>query len=126
MDLENTWKQKYHDLSETVILSNHMMFPMIGLVSGAKWRTLDPQMRADLSELMRQHFDRIAASYVDAEIHYATELRNAGVDVREVGPEFFGEALREWEATWQTKAPVLLRLRRVAAGHAPGSDEAAR
>jgi tripartite ATP-independent transporter DctP family solute receptor len=124
MDLENTWKQKYYDLSETVLLSNHMMFPMIGLVSGVRWRTLDPELRAIVSELMTQRFESIAASYIEAEIQYATELRNAGVEVREVGPEFFGAALEEWEKTWRDKAPVLVSLRRLAAAGAPGSVEA--
>jgi TRAP-type transport system periplasmic protein len=125
MDLENTWKQKYYERSETVILSNHMMFPMIGLVSGARWRTLDPELRALVTELMTQTFGKIAATYVDAEAEYENELRNAGVDVREVGPEFFGDVLDQWERTWQEKAPVLTRLRRLAAAGAAGSAGAA-
>jgi len=124
MDLENTWKQKYYDLSETVILSNHMMFPMVGLVSGVRWRTLDPELRTIVTELMTQHFESIAASYIEAEIQYAAELRDAGVEVRDVGPEFFGAALDEWEETWREKAPVLVSLRRLAATGAPGSVEA--
>jgi TRAP-type C4-dicarboxylate transport system substrate-binding protein len=32
MDMENTWKQRYYTLGETLFLSNHMMFPMVGLV----------------------------------------------------------------------------------------------
>lgn len=121
MDLENTWKQKYYDLGETVVLSNHMMFPMIGLVSGIRWRTLDPELRVLVSELMAQHFESIAATYVEAEIEYATELRNAGIEVREVGPEFFGAVLDQWEEAWQEKAPVLTRLRRLANTAASGS-----
>ena len=115
MDLENTWKQKYYELGKTVILSNHMMFPMIGLVSGPRWRRLSPELRATVSELMNEHLERIAETYVEAEIEYATELRSAGIEVREVGPEFFGPALDEWEATWRQKAPVLTRLRSLAA-----------
>lgn len=126
MDLENTWKQKYYALSETVILSNHMMFPMIGLVSGVKWRTLDPELRALISELMTAHFKSIASTYVDAEAEYVTELRNAGIEIREVGPEFFGTALDQWEQTWRQRAPVLTSLRRLASASAQGSADAAR
>jgi TRAP-type transport system periplasmic protein len=115
MDLENTWKQKYYERSEIVILSNHMMFPMIGLVSGVRWRTFDADSRTLVTELMTRHFERIAATYVQAESEYATELRDAGVAVREVGPEFFGDVLDEWERSWLEKAPVLTRLRRLAA-----------
>jgi tripartite ATP-independent transporter DctP family solute receptor len=115
MDLENTWKQKYYELGETVLLSNHMMFPMVGLVSNVRWRALEPEMRTIVSELMTRHFESIAATYVSAEIEYAAELRAAGIDVVEVGPEFFGDALGRWEESWLTKAPVLLSLRRLAA-----------
>jgi tripartite ATP-independent transporter DctP family solute receptor len=115
MDLENIWKQKYYDLSKTVILSNHMMFPMVGLVSAVKWRRLDPALRVTISELMAQHFERIAVTYIEAESEYAAELMNAGIEIRQVGPEFFGPVLDQWEETWQRKAPVLTSLRRLAA-----------
>lgn len=124
MDLENTWKQKYYSLSKTVVLSNHMMFPMIGLVSAVRWRTLDPELRSVISELMMKHFERIAATYVHAESEYEAELKSAGVEVREVGPEFFGDVLDQWERKWQKKAPVLARLRRLAAAEASGSKPA--
>jgi len=116
MDLENTWKQKYFELGETVILSKHMMFPMVGLVSGVKWRSLDAETRTVISDLMNEHFERIVATYIEAEAEYERELRNAGIDVRDVGPEFFGSALDEWEAKWRQRAPVLDDLRRLAAG----------
>jgi tripartite ATP-independent transporter DctP family solute receptor len=123
MDLENTWKQKYYELGETVILSNHMMFPMVGLVSAVKWRTLDAGTRQAITEAMNEHFDRIIATYIDAEAEYERELRAAGIDVLQVGPEFFGAALDEWEARWRERAPVLEDLRRLAAdgGADPGN-----
>jgi tripartite ATP-independent transporter DctP family solute receptor len=114
MDLENTWKQKYYELGETVILSNHMMFPMVGLVSGVKWRSLDPDTRQVISDLMNEHFDRIVATYIDAEAEYERELRASGIPVRAVGPEFFGSALAQWEEKWRQRAPVLNDLRRMA------------
>jgi len=122
MDMENTWKQKYYALSETVLLSNHMMFPMIGLVSGVRWRTLDPALRQTISELMTQHFDSIVATYIEAEIEFERELRMAGIEVRSVGPEFFGAALAQWEEEWLERAPVLQDLRAIAATF--GSDPA--
>jgi TRAP-type C4-dicarboxylate transport system substrate-binding protein len=126
MDLENIWKQNYYRLAETVVLSNHMMFPMVGLVSAAKWRTLDPQLRTTITELMTQHFERIAATYIAAEREYEAELKGAGIEIRPVGPEFFGPMLDEWERTWRQKAPVLARLRQLAAAAESGSAEAPR
>ncbi len=114
MDLENTWKQKYYELGETVILSKHMMFPMVGLVSAARWRTLDAATRELITEVMGSHFDRIAQTYIEAELEYETELRNAGIEVIEAGPGFFGGILDEWETTWREQAPVLSTLRDLA------------
>ena len=121
MDLENIWKQKYYELGETVILSNHMMFPMVGLVSATKWRTLDPELRTTISELMTQHFERIATTYIEAESEYAAELAAAGIELRRVGPEFFGAVLDQWEEAWRQKAPVLVRLRHLAAAAESGA-----
>lgn len=126
MDMENTWKQKYYALAETVVLSNHMMFPMVGLVSGVRWRNLDPGMRTTITELMNRHFDRIVETYVEAEAEYEAELRNAGIEVRAVGPEFFGTALSDWEAAWRERAPGLLELRRLAASADSEAAEPAR
>jgi TRAP-type C4-dicarboxylate transport system substrate-binding protein len=123
MDLENIWKQNYYDLAETVVLSNHMMFPMVGLVSAARWRRLDPELKDTISELMTQHFERIAATYIEAESEYEAELRAAGIEIRPVGPEFFGAVLDEWEESWRPKAPVLVRLRQLASAAEPGSAE---
>jgi TRAP-type C4-dicarboxylate transport system substrate-binding protein len=123
MDLENIWKQNYYDLAETVVLSNHMMFPMVGLVSAARWRRLDPELKDTISELMTQHFERIAATYIEAEGEYEAELRAAGIEIRPAGPEFFGAVLDEWEASWRPKAPILVRLRHLAAAGEPGSAE---
>jgi TRAP-type C4-dicarboxylate transport system substrate-binding protein len=103
-----------------------MMFPMVGLVSAARWRTLDPGLRTTVTELMTQHFERIAATYIEAEREYEAELEAAGVEIRPVGPEFFGAVLDEWEKTWRQKAPVLARLRQLAAAAEPGSAEARR
>jgi len=122
MDLENTWKQRYYELGETVILSNHMMFPMVGLVSAAKWRTLDTETRELISSLMSEHFERIIETYIDAEAEYERELRDTGIEVRRVGPEFFGAALDEWESKWRQTAPVLGELRALAS--AAGADPA--
>ena len=114
MDMENTWKQRYYSLGETVVLSNHMMFPMIGLVSGVRWRTLTPDMRELISSLMTEHFTSIAETYVQAEVEYEAQLREAGIEVLRAGPEFFGGALERWEEKWFVTAPILEDLRRLA------------
>jgi hypothetical protein len=64
---------------------------------------------------MDEHFERIMATYIEAEAEYERELADAGADLRRVGPEFFGPALDEWETKWRERAPVLNELRRLSA-----------
>jgi TRAP-type C4-dicarboxylate transport system substrate-binding protein len=46
MDAELIWKLKYFEQADTVIVSNHMMFPMVGLVSGRVWAGLSDDDKA--------------------------------------------------------------------------------
>ena len=46
MDLEVIWSQKYYDLAETLVRSNHMMFPCVGVISGKTWLALSDDDRA--------------------------------------------------------------------------------
>jgi hypothetical protein len=97
------------------------MFPMVGLVSGVRWRTWEPELQGLVSGLMTRQFEDIATTYVAAEAEYETELRAAGIAVVEVGPAFFGDALERWETAWLPKAPVLAELRRLAAAGTAGA-----
>ena len=45
MDAELIWKLKYYEHADTVLISNHMMFPMVGLVSARVWKDLSPEER---------------------------------------------------------------------------------
>jgi TRAP-type C4-dicarboxylate transport system substrate-binding protein len=114
IDMENALKQSYYALGETLILSNHMMFPMVGLISGPRWRSMNPELREMISEQMQQHLEIIASTYVEAEVEYEAGLRETGIEVRKVGADFFGAAVAAWEEKWLKRAPVLRELRRLA------------
>ena len=72
---------------------------------------------------MTEHFERIVATYIEAEAEYERELRAAGIEVLEVGPEFFGSILEQWEARWIEQAPVLEDLRRLAPAAGSASSD---
>ena len=118
MDLEVIWKLKYYDYAETLVLSNHMMFPCVGVISGKTWLALAEDERELVSRLLRKHLDRLMSAYVEKEREWETALREAGVALIEVGPEFFGTTLEEWEAIWSVKAPTLATLKAEAAANA--------
>jgi TRAP-type C4-dicarboxylate transport system substrate-binding protein len=114
-DMELVWKLKLHNRAKTLLRSNHMMFPMVGLVSGRVWQQLPRDERELIAGLARKHLDLLFEQYVAIEADMLQKVRSSGVSVLEVGPEFFGDKLDRWEQIWGEKAPVLKELRREAA-----------
>lgn len=115
MDLELIWKLKYTDHAETMLLSNHMMFPMVGLVSGRTWQGLSEEDRETISRIMAEEVDDCLQAYVEQEAMFLEEVEKSGIAIRTIGPEFFQEAVDSWNATWEPKSPNLPALREIAA-----------
>lgn len=114
MDLELIWKLKYWEHSETVVLSNHMMFPMVGLISGRVWAEMSEEDRAMVKELMAKHVDSTIDTYVAQEPKFLEETKKTGVQILEVGPDFFGDAVDRWNADWEKKTDAVAALRKEA------------
>ena len=114
MDLELIWKLKYYEHAETIVVSNHMMFPMVGLVSAKIWSGLSEDERATISRLMKKHLDGVIDSYLALEPKFLAEVEKTGKTVRKVGPDFFGDAAQKWEVVWSEKAPALGAVRAAA------------
>ncbi len=119
MDLESIIKLKYHELADSVLLSDHMMFPMVGLVSARVWVRLDEADRTIIRELMMAELDQLVTKYVHEEHEYLQKLENTEVEITRVRPDFFGDAIEEWDAVWREQSPALDDLRRV--GSSPSS-----
>ena len=118
MDLEAIWKVKYYESADTLVLSNHMMFPSVGVISGRTWLRLSESDRDLVSRLMRTHLDRVMDEYVEQERRWEAAIRDAGVEVIEVGAAAFGSAIADWEAIWLPQAPVLATLKAEVAANA--------
>lgn len=114
MDAELIWKLKYYELADTVVLSNHMMFPMVGLVSGRVWAELSEDDRALIDELMGKSLDGTIDTYVEAESEWLDQIRGTDTPTVEVGADFFGDAIEKWTAIWSEKSSSLEDLRAVA------------
>jgi len=113
MDLELIVKLRYHELGSTTLLSNHMMFPMVGLVSARVWVRLDEEEQALIRKLMQAELDAIIDFYEAGEERFAQKLRETNVDVKEVDRQFFGTVVEDWDALWQERAPALKVLRKL-------------
>ncbi len=113
-DLELVWKLRLYERGTVLMQSNHMMFPVVGLVSGRLWAQLSSEDRALLGGLTKKHLNNLFAQYTAIEAEMLENVQTAGIKVVPAGPEFFGDKLQQWETLWLKKAPVLADLRREA------------
>lgn len=115
MDLELIIGLKFYDKAQTVLLSDHMMFPVAGLVSARVWATLSEDDKKQIQELMTKSLHKTIPLYIEREKEWRQALLETDTQVKEVGPEFFGDALKEWEDKWGKKTKFLGELRDVSA-----------
>ncbi|EPX81251.1 TRAP transporter substrate-binding protein [Litoreibacter arenae] len=115
MDAELIWVLKYYDHADTIVQSDHMMFPMVGLVSAKVWAGLSEEDRAMIGELMAKHVDSTIDSYIEKEAGWLAQIADTGKTYTKVDASFFGSAIDDWNAIWSEKAPSLDDLRAVAA-----------
>lgn len=113
MDLEIIVGLKLYEIAETTVLSNHMMWPVVGVVSARVWRTLSDEDKQSIQELMSEHLEETAALYSIKEREWTEALKATGKPVKEVGPEFFAEVNAQWEEKWSKQSPLLKDLRAV-------------
>ena len=113
MDLELILKLKYHELSDTLVISNHMMFPSVAMLSGKVWIRLSEEDQQMISQLTAKHMDWVIDQAVHEEAAWQAGVRNleTGLNIIDVGPEFFGNTAADWEAIWALKAGVISALR---------------
>lgn len=114
MDAELIWVLKYYDHADTIVQSNHMMFPMVGLVSGKVWAGLSDDDRAMIGDLMAKHVDSTIDSYVANEAGWLDQIEATGKTYTEVDAAFFGDAIDQWNAIWSEKTSSLEALRATA------------
>ena len=113
MDAELIWKLKYYEHADVVVQSDHMMFPMVGLVSAKVWSQLSEEDRAMIGELMAKHVDSTIDTYIEMEQGWLDQVRETGTNYVEVDEDFFGDAVEEWNTIWSEKSSVLEELREV-------------
>jgi len=118
MDAELIWKLKYYEQADTVIVSNHMMFPMVGLVSAKVWKDMSDADRATITELMKKRLDECIATYIVKDQEWLDQVRGTDTVFIDVGPDFFGDVPAEWDKIWSEQSSVLGEMRETAAASA--------
>lgn len=115
MDAELIWALNYYEHADTMIETNHMMFPMVALVSGRVWAGLSEEDQAMIAELMGAAVDSTIDTYVERDGPWLEQIRGTGITYIEAGPEFFGDAIAEWNGIWEERAGEALSNLRAAA-----------
>ncbi|AVO38175.1 TRAP transporter substrate-binding protein [Pukyongiella litopenaei] len=110
IDVEGTWNSKYYEHARSIIISDHMMFPMAAIASGRKWATMSEEDRALVEETFATHIDELVGRYADIDADYRLKLEGTDVPVTEVGRAWFGSSIDDWYTAWRERAPMLEAL----------------
>ncbi|ASK21147.1 TRAP transporter substrate-binding protein [Halomonas sp. N3-2A] len=114
MDFDSILILKFYEQAPNLLISNHMMFPMVGVVSGRVWRELSVEDRELIETTMAEHLENVLSGFQAKDAAQEAEIRELGLNIVEADAEFFGDAIAEWEAIWGEKAPRLEMLRQEA------------
>ena len=114
-DMELVWRMKFYERGQTLVYSSHMMFPVVGLVSGRVWQQLPKDDRELISNIARKHLNGLFDTYMTVEKEMHKNIAATKMKIITPGPEFFGDALKQWEVDWLKRAPILADLRKEAA-----------
>ncbi|MBF8221994.1 TRAP transporter substrate-binding protein [Halomonas sp. 328] len=115
MDFDSILMLNFHEQANHLLISNHMMFPMVGVMSGQLWRDLSEDGRELIQDTMNRHLDEVISTYQQQDAEQEAELRRQDIEVVEADRAVFQEVIAAWEATWNDKAPSLAALRETAA-----------
>ncbi|MCQ9329329.1 TRAP transporter substrate-binding protein [Pelistega suis] len=111
MDLEIIVGLKLYDIADTTLLSNHMMWPVVGVVSARVWSTLSDSDKKNIQDTMSKYLAETGSIYSAKEKEWKQALLATGKNTKEVGPEFFQDAINQWETKWEKQTPLLKALR---------------
>ncbi|MBN9671004.1 TRAP transporter substrate-binding protein [Roseibium aggregatum] len=116
IDVEGTWNSKYFEHASSIIISDHMMFPMAAIASGRKWAGISEEDRAIVEAVFSEKLDSLVAGYAEIDADYRKKLETTEVTVMDVDRDWFGPALEEWYVRWREEAPMLKELEAEASG----------
>lgn len=111
IDAELIVNFKFYERAEHLLLTNHSMFPMVGLVSGRVWAGLSDDDKEMIRMHMSEALDGLMDHYVEAEPRLVDEIRASGIEVRKLDASFFGDVTSRWEAIWAEQKDAIDALR---------------
>ena len=112
MNLDLIVTQRYYEHAPNILVTNQMLFPMLVLAAGRTWTNLAEADRELLATLAARRGDMVLDEQAAKENAALETLAGTeGVSVIESDPDFYAEAIAEWEAIWLERAPIIPELR---------------
>jgi TRAP-type C4-dicarboxylate transport system substrate-binding protein len=115
VDLELVWNLKLYQQARHLIVTHHMMFPVVAVMSGKVFAGLPAPDRQLIRKVLDVELDKLFARYAQSEGEWLKQIQGTGIDVKSPGSAFFGDVTARWEQQWAPQAPSLARLRAEAA-----------
>lgn len=104
MDFDSILVLKFYERANNLMISNHMMFPMIGVVSGKAWAQLSDEDKQLIQTLMKAHLDKVIEKFATQEKDQEKQLRDLKLTVTEADRAVFSDVVSKWEAVWKEKS----------------------
>lgn len=115
IDVELVLNFKFYERAPHLLLTNHSMFPMVGLVSGRLWAELSDQDKEMVRSTMLEALNDLNGHYSSVEPEMIEKIRATGIEVRDVDSSFFGDVTARWEEIWKDQKATIDALRSEAA-----------
>lgn len=112
MDLEMILALRLANSHGRVLITRHMMFPMVAVVSRQTWATLSAADRDRVRRILCDELGKLRLAYLNRERQWLEILQGMGARVEVVAPADLAEAARAWRLAHPNLIPVIERLSR--------------
>lgn len=102
---------RLYERARQVLITNHQIWPSVGVVSQRVYARLSDEDKELIATTMREVLERFTQYVVVDEGTALETLRATGIEVTEVGEDFFGDAVVQWMDRWADYANLIDQLR---------------
>ncbi|MBD9541452.1 TRAP transporter substrate-binding protein [Ensifer sp. ENS04] len=115
MDFEATFYNKYYQLAQTMLVTNHVMAPMAVIYSEKLWTELPAGDQELIRTLLGKHLKLVRDRLVANEASFRARLADEGFPMKDIPREPFADIVAAWDAKWESRAPDIKKLRELTA-----------
>lgn len=111
VDIEQVMIFRFDEVANHLMLTNHSMFPMVGVVSARVWAGLSEEDRTIIREEMTKALDELNEEYAKIDSELQEKAGETDAVVTKVGADFFPGVVEKWEELWSEHMPLVEQFR---------------